>query len=556
MKANNTQKLRFNGLNNKLRQEAVPVGKCFQATNVMFTDSGEVKFPRDGSEVVYAGNVTSLNVNDNGTLFVESGNLNKFDGTATPVVLLSTVGTGRFSYTRPIADRIYFSNGTKQGKFTKGGIAATEWGTPRPTSEPTVTAIDTGDMFAGEYRIVTTWIGSEESGAGNSVRIVVPEGGGIQLSSFPTPPTYTTKIGVYVSSVNGNDLYLYGEYNTNTTTVTISKSIGTIPLETQFAYPPNPPANSTIIQHYGKIYYTDGSLLYYTEPQRYGLQRAHNFFPFDNTDIQTVVSCPGVLYVGTKVMIYKVTNIDGEGGALLEPLQDCGTVKFSEAYDPDGISAYFMSHRGFIKATPAGLQELSYEQVAIPFYTAGSMTVTELDGLKYLTFIGTGGAINPLANAKWNADDWGVTTSQDSGWAINLTTGAVSKYEDYNFNNLSNGYGCSNAGISLIGGSTDAGTGINSFVLSGKTDFGSSSLKRVTDVYNEIDGGSLTFTAITDNGSVPYVTRATTKLETVKNDMARGSKGRSWQFKLANKNGSVATVADTELVVEELSRKI
>jgi hypothetical protein len=548
-------KLKYTGLVNKLRQEEVPMDKCFQANNVQFSNTNELIFPRTGSEVIYSGTCTSLNVSTVGTLFVESGNLNLYDGTATPVALLSTVGSGRFAYTSPIATTVYFSNGAKTGRYIKGGVLAKEWGTPTPANNPTCTVVTYGGMFAGDYRIAITYVADEESGALNSTRVTVSEGGGIVLTNFPTPPAYVTKYAVYVSSVNGKDLYLYGEYATNTTTVTIAKSIGTIPLETQFLFPPVPPANSTILSHYGKIYYTNGSLLYYTEPQRYGLQRAHNFFPFDS-DIQTVVSCPGVLYVGTSTSLYKITNIDGEGGAQLEPLQACGSVKWSECYDPDGISAFFMSHRGFIKATPEGLTELSYESVAIPFYTAGTMTVTEDDGLKYLTFIGTGGTKNPLANTQWNIDDWGETVTQASGWAINLTTGAVSKYTGYNFTVISNGYGCSADGISTLSGSTDNDVAIAASVTSGKFSFSDAYKSRVTDAYIEVDGGALTFTAETDNGSVAYKIPKTNKLETVKTNMARGAKGRLWQFTLANKTGSAAIVADTELVVEVLSRRI
>jgi hypothetical protein len=348
-------------------------------------------------------------------------------------------------------------------------------------------------------------------------------------------------------------LYLYDDYTIATTSVTITKNIKTLALTTQFGYPPVPPFDSTIVNHYGRIYYTDGALLYYTEPQRYGLQRANSFMPFDS-DIQTVVSCPGVLYIGTQTAIYKINNIDGDTAPGNEPLQACGSVKWSECYDPDGISAYFMSHRGFIRATPEGLEELSYELVAMPFYAAGSMTVTELDGLKYLTFIGTGGTKNLLANAEWNTVDWGVTSTQDSGWAINLTTNAVSKYEGYNFTNLSNGYACGTDGISSLSGNADNGAAINGFVQTGKTDF--TNLARVTDAYLSVDGGKLALTATTDNGWVTYKTRMTTELETLKVNMAHGAKGRYWQFKIANSSGSRVVLTDIDLTVQILNRRV
>lgn len=532
---------KFNGMNNKLRPNEL-TDKAFKAVNVQFSNTGEVILPAQTFASVHSGNCHSVNHSGVGTLYVEGGVLYLLADT--PDSLLTGVGSNAVSYTRPIGSTVYFSNGTVKGKYVKAASVTREWGTPVP-SNPTVAAITTGGMYAGEYRVVITWIADEESGAGTSTQVTVEEGGGIRLTSFPTPPDYVTKIGIYCSSVNGKDLYLYSEVNANTSTLDIAQFNSSIVLDTQFAYPPSPPANSTIIDHYGRIYYTNSELLYYTEPQRYGLQRSYNFFPFDSA-IQTVVSVPGALYVGTLNALYRIVNIDGEGGAILEQLQDCASVKGSECYDPDG-NAYFMSHRGFIKATPEGLQELSYNDVAIPFYTSGSMTVTEIDGLKYLIFYGSGGTSNPLANADWLADE---TYPESSGWALNLTTGAVSKYESLSINNLNNGYVSSGTGIAQFG----ADQGGSGYVTTGKTDFGSSKQKRVSDAFLGIDGGKCTLTVIADNATVAYETRATTKLETVKTNLAKGAKGRYWQFKIANKTNTTAIVSELEPVVVETPR--
>ena len=542
--------IKFNGMNNRARPEELPLNMMAHAVNVMFSDTGELIIPGQEFNEFYEGTVHSVNASANGVLFAEDGTLYKYADT--PDSLLASVGSNAFSYTRPIGTAIYFSNGTVRGKYIKGESATREWGTAIPTAEPTVTSTTTGGMFAGTYRVVTTWIADEESGASNSVEVEVSEGGGIQLTSFPgTVPDYVTKIAIWCTHANGKDLYLYSEVDDETTSVTLTKFIGSIPLDTQFGIPPAPAVNAPIIDHYGRIYWGDGSLLRFTHIGRfgpcYGLTMPFAYHTFDS-EIQTIVSTPGALYVGTLYRLYKVFNIDGDGPAIIEPLQDCASVKGSECYDPDGVSAYFMSHRGFIKATPEGLQELSYANAAIPLYTSGSMTVTEYDGLKYLMFFGSSGASNPLANVDWIS---GETFPQSSGWAINLTTGAVSKYENSGFNRVHNGYSSSSSGLGAIG----AGASLVGIATTGNYDFGSTYQKRIYDAYLEIEGDKLKLTAITDNGSVNYQTAAKVGRKTDKVDMAKGSKGRYWQFKFTNIAGLSTVVSELEPIITETSRR-
>ena len=144
------------------------------------------------------------------------------------------------------------------------------------------------------------------------------------------------------------------------------------------------------------------------------------------------------------------------------------------------------------------------------------------------------------------------------GWAMNLENQAVSKYEAFNFNSISPRFGCGAGGIYRLGGSTDNGTVISSFVQTGKLDMATSQIKRVTDYYHMQDGGKLTLSVTADNTptAIAYTTAATTKEATEKLNLARGAKGRYWLFSLANVAGSAATVREPEIVVETLSRKI
>jgi len=391
--------IKLNGINNRTRPGSVPEGKAKNAVNTLFDKSGNIVMPRFGKTVLYAGDVTSLAECDTGTFFVENGDLKILNADGTASVLKSNVGIDRVSFTKPVGDEVFFSNATSSGRIKNGSVAS-PWGTPRPTRQPTCTPTSFGGMYAGDYRVAITWIAEDESGTGMGRRVTVPASGGIYLSDLPTPPAFVTAIGVYVSSVNGEEMWFYGDYPASTTAITLSRKICTIPLRTQFMYPPQP--MGLVLLHFGRIHYPRGTRLYRTEPHKYGLQKANSYVQFDS-EIQTVVSCPGVIYVGTLGMIYGLKNIDGDGPIRVEELQDAGSVKGTECYDPDGVSAYFVCNRGFIKATPEGLEELTYADCALPFFKTGATTVVEYNGSKYLVGTFQDGEQNPLADKEYLA---------------------------------------------------------------------------------------------------------------------------------------------------------
>ncbi len=402
-------KLPVNGMNNRVSIETlpqatedIPWSKARNAVNCVFDDRGRIQFPRPGKTLKYAGDCKWVYKGPNITLFVEDGVLKKLNSDNTATTVKTGVGDSRMSYTT-VENTTYWANALISGKVSSAGVAS-EWGVQRPSRQPDVSVLSTGGLHAGSYRVAITWIGSDglESGAGPGARVEVPAGGGIHLTNFPVPPSYVTGVAVYVSSVNSKDFYLYGEYSASINDVVIFYKVCTIPLQTQFMFPPIPRAE--IIAHYGRIYYVVGKRLYFTAPTKYGLQRKNSYWAFDS-DIQVVATTPKVLFVGTQNQVVKITEIDGEGPAIFETLKDYGAVRGSVAYDPNGVSAYFMTTHGIVAVSPEGVDELNYKDVAIPFFTSGVTTITERDGVKLLTFIGQGGAQNPLADDEYNTSE-------------------------------------------------------------------------------------------------------------------------------------------------------
>jgi hypothetical protein len=139
-------------------------------------------------------------------------------------------------------------------------------------------------------------------------------------------------------------------------------------------------------------------------------------------------------------------------------------------------------------------------------------------------------------------------------FCTNVESKATTEYTNFNFNSLSKGLGASSSGIYALTGDTDAGTAITASLTSGKMDFGTSFLKRVSDAYIGAESdGTLSLTLTTDNGPVTYPLSGTSSMDTLKADLAKGSEGRYWQVDLSTA-GSLE-LDSIELLPDVLSRR-
>ena len=409
-----TKKLTFTGMNNRDSVFSIPDGKLRNAVNVMFNRANNVIFPRIGNTAVISKSGVHSNYKGiHQTLYVDNGALKRYLSPSSSLTLLTNVGNSKMFYTEVGSDT-YFCNETVRGIVDFRLSYTKPWGIPRPPRQPDCEASTSGDMVAGDYWVAITWIEDREGGTGAGRKVVVPAGGGINLSNFPNPPSFIKKVGVYVSQPNSRDAALYWEYPANVSTVKINRlnPAGVIPvfppLRTQHKYPPLP--SKTILLHYGRIYYFRGQNLYWTDAHNFDLQSRGQYKTFDS-DIKTIVSCPGddgnpgCMYVGTDTTVVRVYGFDNDTGVIYEPKQFCGTVFGSESYNQDGDKAYFMSSRGLMEATPQKLTELTYEDVAIPHFESGTSTVIEKDGLRYWIGCFQNGTQNPLANDDYNTSE-------------------------------------------------------------------------------------------------------------------------------------------------------
>jgi len=389
-------------MNNLSPDDSVPPGKARNIVNCDVDDYGNVRFPRQGSAKVYSGSDChswfSHETDTSLGLFVEGGVLKRLNSDLT-AASLKTVGDSKMSYCR-LGDTVFFSNGIVSGRHKFETLF--EWGVDNPPIQPTATVTQTGGMYAGDYLVAITWLSNgEESGSVNARVVSVQDGGGIRLTAFPEPPAYVDTVAVYVSSVNGADLYLYDEFPASADEVTVRYFVGTIKLEYQFVQKVKPGLGLTV--HNGRIYWRDGSMIRFTDAHRYGTYSAFNYIPFED-EVTNIVSLPTVLFVTTRKAIYRVDGIDTDQMTLIT-VKTCGAATDSVCYDEVDKVAYVMSDRGFILLAQEGVKELHGDQVIPPTFNRGVTAILSQNGFRKLVFVGQNAVAHALQHPEYSASE-------------------------------------------------------------------------------------------------------------------------------------------------------
>jgi len=149
------------------------------------------------------------------------------------------------------------------------------------------------------------------------------------------------------------------------------------------------------------------------------------------------------------------------------------------------------------------------------------------------------------------------------GWTQNANTKAVSMYDSFKYNSFAKiggkYYGASETGIYELSGDTDAGTAIDVSVLLPNTDFGSASLKRITNAYFGVrSNGKVQLRILTNEGEDNTYTldRENDATQEARMTFGRGLRSRYWQLELKNEAGSDFSLDEIELTVSTLTRRI
>lgn len=155
-----------------------------------------------------------------------------------------------------------------------------------------------------------------------------------------------------------------------------------------------------------------------------------------------------------------------------------------------------------------------------------------------------------------------VPDSGEAVWVVNAETSGSTRYENFGFNSFAKRgeeyLACKPDGIYTLVGDTDAGVPIQAMASFGKQDFGTSVLKRVSNIYvGTSSGGKLYIKVLCDGQDYLYAARdASGTLETQRFDLGKGLRANFLEFELYNASGDDFELANIEFVALPLSRRI
>lgn len=148
------------------------------------------------------------------------------------------------------------------------------------------------------------------------------------------------------------------------------------------------------------------------------------------------------------------------------------------------------------------------------------------------------------------------------GWAVNLDTGAPSRYMGLPatsmFQHAGKTYVTNAAGVYELTGGSDAGQPIRASVTLPRSDFSDGHEKRVPWVYvGARTAGPLVLKVITDSPSVRYyaVTSGGASMQGYRVQIGKGLKSRYWQFRLENKAGADFDLDSIEILPTVLRQR-
>jgi hypothetical protein len=257
------------GVNNVLSETTLPKDYLRQATNVDLDNQGKpqrrrgytARFGDPGKNQIWAGaRFPYLLHANNGTLFAVDQN--EVATSLTPVVQ-----TDPLTFCE-INDNVFWSDGSTLGLITPTLDLFPAY-TPNPTQQPAVAVLSSGGYPAGHYQVAMTYVDAlgRESGTDVARQGDVPEGGGLQLT-FPVVPADVVFKRVYVSTMDGEDLFLVRQFPAAVSSAVLGPLKRSSPLRTQFT---EPMMAGHILRYFNtRLYVAQHNRIFNSEPLRYG----------------------------------------------------------------------------------------------------------------------------------------------------------------------------------------------------------------------------------------------------------------------------------------------
>jgi len=375
------------GKNNTAKETALPEASLREALNVDIDKAGKCRIRRGYTKVYSGDNIRCLYK----SYFLEGSDFKKLGANGEAELIVSNLTDRTLKYCI-INNNIAMSDGIKNWIVENNQVKTLGIATPLMATLST----NAGSLLEGQYLVATQLVNTltgEYSAASDIQAIDVSASGeNIILGDVPQPelPHYNTM--VYCSLANGTTLYYQTTLNFGATDATIAYvAADAQTLETQNNL--MMPAGDSIAYSRGRLYTVKKSVVYFSEPMRYGQYNPiHNFWSFPSNITIMIALENGIFIVADKT--YYIETGDPVNAAL-HIVSEAEGIENTEihikgeyfAHNPplSGDVAYWFSSRGAVLGLPNGqIEFLSESRLVSPIVKQGASMYTEHDGIRQI----------------------------------------------------------------------------------------------------------------------------------------------------------------------------
>jgi len=377
------------GVDNVHQDYEVPADSLRRAVNVDILDSGKIRRRKGFSQTLAATNPHSLWSDGVNAYYVVSNTLRRFFENGTSTSLGSVVvGANKLAYVK-VNSEVYFTCATARGRIKSGTL--TSWGVNNPTVPPTMTTT-TGVLPPGIYFGAVTYLLADgrESGASALASVTLAADGGIAVTSMPVPiDANVTKKRFYLSTANGEVLYMAAEVGAADLFATISSPVAGAELRTEYLIAP--PLGTSLAHTLGRIFIVDAAdprVVWFTEAQDYGhVNKRKGFYVFEGPVTAIAGSTDG-LYVGSD-MTYFIAGA-GNADATQRMVLEFGIVAGSVASIPFSTDVIWMTEQGPVIGKDSGAVEMmTRERMSPGGMTEATAMVRDKDSVRQYVVVGS-----------------------------------------------------------------------------------------------------------------------------------------------------------------------
>lgn len=489
----------IDGTGNIVRRSAYTLAQAMSNPHSLYTDDAGIRYLVRGAVLyrvtlpTYSESLVKVLTNDDAVSYVE------FNGS------------------------LYYSNGTDSGRITGGSWYP--WALPTP-DEPALSSI-AGALFSGHYLVSLGYSNiatGEEGGVSQAARFEVTTGG--LRVALPAAVPGATHIAVFVSAVNGSVPMLQATVAVGTAQLDVTALAGGREVTQRFEAPL--PAGR-LFMHNGTLCSVAGKNIYRGIPFRPGYHiPSESRIPFPAEVTNAISAQAGVFITADKTYWFAGQDLaDVQTAIVVLPY---GAAKGTAFISPDKTIYGWFGEKGIVFGSLSGeVEAVMSDNIDLVPPASGVSAVFETRGYRRVV---------------------------SCGWCLNLDNKAATRYADYEFSSISDGYGTLPDGIYRLDGVGP----VDAFADLGDETFGTEYRKSMPAAYLGYASDSpleLAITSSDDEEEYRYPARScSAKVKIHRVDPGLGLEGNSFLLAIRNTDGADFTLASVSFADVASSRRI